>query len=182
MLFYFIRHGQTEANRQRLLAGGGLDHPLNQEGHAQAKQLAEIIRAHIPHPVHRLVVSHLTRARETAAYLSTVLGVPVEINDQFGEWILGEWEGKSAPEHGALLLGETSPREGEARADFYARIERAWNAIHSDDEPYVIVSHGGVWLALQDLLKIPRFPIPNCGLVKLEGPQWKATLLNGDKK
>jgi broad specificity phosphatase PhoE len=179
MLFYFVRHGQTEANRAELLAGSGLDYPLTEEGHRQASALAALLSAHVPHPLHRLVVSNMKRARQTAGYLSEKLGLEIELHPDFREWHLGEWEGKSFSEFGHLLLGGGEPREGESRKVFYERVDRAWKNVHSDTHPYVIVAHGGVWLALQDLLKIPRFKIGNCNLVKVEssGVQWNARIL-----
>jgi probable phosphoglycerate mutase len=179
MLFYFVRHGETEANRQELLAGAGRDNPLNEKGHEQAKALAGAIQRLIGHPVHRLLVSDMTRTRQTAAYLSIALALPLQIVPEFREWHLGEWEGKSFADFGHLLLGEGEPESGEKRQAFYARISAAWSKNHSDHEPYVLVSHGAVWLALQDILKIPRFKIENCQLLKIHAVvgSWKAAVL-----
>lgn len=179
MLFYFVRHGQTEANARELLAGSGMDFPLNELGHRQAEALARDVHKHVPHPLHRIIVSDMTRAQQTAGYLAEALGLPLEINGDFREWHLGEWEGKTFAEFGHLLLGDGEPREGESRATFYGRVSRAWKSVHSDTEPYVIVAHGAVWLAMQDLLKIPRFKIDNCNLVRLEctGADWRARIL-----
>jgi probable phosphoglycerate mutase len=179
MLFYFVRHGQTSANAQHLLAGSGLDHPLTPEGHQQAERLAKAIRKAIPHPIHRLVCSGMTRTRETAKYLADHLALPLELDNEFREWHLGEWEGKLFTEYAHLLLGDGEPATGEARKVFYSRVERAWKSVHSDTHPYLIVSHGAVWLALQDLLKIPRFKVSNCDLVRVEfsGEAWRAEIL-----
>lgn len=180
MLFYFVRHGETHANRSGLLAGSGHDHPLNEFGRAQASELAKAWSSLVMQPVHRLVVSSMTRTRETASYLSSALGLEMNIEPDFREWHLGEWEGQTWEQYGSLLLGEGEPRGGESRKEFYARVERAWRRHHSDDQPYVIVAHGAVWLAMQDTLNIPRFKISNCNLirVKFEGGQWTAENLN----
>lgn len=179
MLFYFVRHGQTEANKLEVLAGAGLDYPLTEEGHRQAAALAEVLHTHVPHPLHRIVVSNMRRARQTAEYLAKRLNLEIELYPDFREWHLGEWEGKTFAEFGHLLLGGGEPREGESRAQFYERVDAAWKSVHSDTAPYVIVAHGGVWLALQDLLKIPRFKIDNCNLVKVEATdaRWSARIL-----
>lgn len=179
MLFYFVRHGQTQANRQELLAGAGCDFPLNEEGHAQAEKVGRAIKQALGHPVHRLIVSSMLRTRETASYIARHLEIEPEIVPDFREWHLGEWEGKSFHEFGHLLLGDGEPREGEARAVFYSRVDRAWKSVHCDRNPYVIVSHGAVWLALQDILKIPRFKVDNCDLVKVhsDGKGWQAQIL-----
>ena len=179
MLFYFVRHGETEANRNQLLAGAGIDHPLTQTGHDQARGLARAIRRHIPHPVHRVYVSSMTRARQTAGYLAEELALEVQIVPDLREWHLGEWEGKTFAEFGHLLIGEGEPAQGESRKTFYNRIERAWQGIHSPTEPYVMVSHGGVWLAMQHVLQVPRFKIENCQLIRVrsENGQWTAEIL-----
>ncbi len=177
MLFYFVRHGETEFNRLQRLAGGGLDHCLNPQGHAQAEALARDLAQHVPHKVHRIISSHMTRARETAEYLSKMLNLPLDVMPEFREWELGEWEGLPSAEYIAQILGEGEPAEGETRKGFYSRVENAWKSVHSDDQPYILVSHGAVWLAMQDLLKIPRFKINNCALVKVQGPEWRAEIL-----
>ena len=182
MLFYFVRHGQTEANSKGLLAGSGIDHPLTEAGHGQARALASTIRNLIPHKVHRLIASNMTRAQETANYLAPELGLPVEVNAKFREWHLGEWEGQPYEKFLHLLVGDGEPREGESRAAFYGRVHSGWQSVHNENEPYVIVAHGAVWLAMQDNLKIPRFKVSNCDLVRVEyfRDRWYATILNDE--
>lgn len=179
MLFYFVRHGQTEANASQKLQGSGLDSPLNVTGHSQARQLASALKAVPDFRVHRVIASEMTRARETATYIAQELGVPLEVLSDWQEWHLGEWEGQSAVEFLHLLLGDGEPRAGERRQAFYARVERAWRSVHSDTHPYLVVSHGAVWMALQDFLKIPRFKVSNCDLVRVEcgDGTWRAQIL-----
>lgn len=179
MLFYFVRHGQTEANRLEMMAGSGLDYPLTEEGHRQAEKLAQVIGDHIDHPLHRLVASNMQRARQTAEYLASRLNLPLELDAEFREWHLGEWEGRPFSECAHLFLNEGEPRYGESRQTFYARVKKAWDSVHSDTHPYLIVAHGGVWLAMQDLLNMPRFKINNCNLIKVESSdsKWTARIL-----
>ncbi len=181
MLFYFVRHGQTEANAREILAGSGIDHPLNHVGHRQASLLAESVQNVISHPIHRVVSSDLMRARQTAAYIGERFNLEVEFHSGLREWHLGEWEGKSYSEFAHLLLGGGEPKNGESREVFYKRVESAWKSVHSDSDPYIVVSHGAVWLALQDLLRIPRFKINNCDLVRVwseaQAGQWSAEIL-----
>jgi probable phosphoglycerate mutase len=179
MLFYFVRHGETESNAGGLLAGS-LDHVLNARGHAQARALAARIQTAVGHPLHRILVSDLTRARETASYLAEALQLQPEVFAEFREWNFGEWEGQPYLNFREAIIGQGEPKEGERRKDFYARVERGWNAQHSDTQPYVIVAHGVVWLAIQDLLQIERFKINNCDLIKLSrevGGRWQARIL-----
>src|SRR6266849_1312390 len=125
MLFYFVRHGETEANRQHLMAGS-TDYPLNEFGHTQARELAEAIRGKINQPIHRVLVSDMTRAKQTATYLAQNLDLPLEVVADLREWHLGEWEGKLFADYGHLRLGDGEPTEGEPRKVLYARVDRAW--------------------------------------------------------
>lgn len=156
-----------------------MDHPLNEQGHLQAQELGRAIQERIGHPVHRLIVSDMIRAKQTASYLGAGLGLPVEVIADFREWHLGEWEGKNSEEFGHFILGDGEPTGGEKRLNFYLRIETAWKNVHSETHPYVIVSHGAVWLAIQDQLKIPRFKINNCQLVKVHSQEgaWRAQII-----
>ena len=43
-MFYFLRHGETESNRQKTIAGS-LDVELNETGRAQARAAIERVRA-----------------------------------------------------------------------------------------------------------------------------------------
>lgn len=179
MLFYFIRHGQTDANLNELLAGSGLDHELNRTGHDQARELGRRLAREIDIQIERLIVSDMIRARQTAHYIAQALGLDPQLHSGFREWHLGEWEGKSFSEFAHLLLGDGEPTEGESRSQFYGRVEKAWRDVHHDEEPYAIVSHGAVWLAIQDFLKIPRFKITNCDLIRVQSSSgvWQATRL-----
>lgn len=179
MLFYFVRHGQTDANVGEVLAGSGLDHSLNEEGHRQARRLAAQLRHLLHVPPRRLIVSEMKRTRQTATYLAEALALEAEVHAGWREWHLGEWEGGAWATFGALMLNGGEPKSGEARQVFYDRVRAAWTDVHSDEHPYLVVSHGGVWLALQDLLEIPRFKINNCDLIRLErtGARWNATLV-----
>lgn len=176
MLFYFVRHGQTEANVREILAGSGHDHPLTDEGHRQAQALALRLAEAAPVKFSRIVVSQMQRARQTAEYIARQLQLPMEVEPDLREWHLGEWEGKPYSEFAHLLLGAGEPKTGESRQQFYQRVETAWKKAHTDQEPYLIVSHGAVWLALQDLLKIPRFKVDNCTAVRVEkrAGEWRA--------
>ena len=73
MKIYMIRHGQTDWN----LAGkiqGKTDVPLNEEGRAQARFLAEAMKSR---PAAKVFTSPLKRARETAQAVAEALdGLP----------------------------------------------------------------------------------------------------------
>ena len=62
MKVYFIRHGQSEGNRQRRHCGWS-DTPLSELGHAQAKAAGEHLKGIV---FDRVYCSDLPRARQTA--------------------------------------------------------------------------------------------------------------------
>jgi broad specificity phosphatase PhoE len=175
MRFYFIRHGETDANRQLVLAGAGMDHPLNEEGHRQAQELAQGWLDRVGESIGGLFTSPMSRAHQTARALGGVLGHTPRVHHDLREWHLGEWEGKPYAGYLPLLLGNESPTRGETRQDFYRRVFSAWQQIHRAALagevliPYAIVSHGAVWLALQDQLGLARSKIGNCEVVRVQG-------------
>ncbi|MDP9116224.1 MAG: histidine phosphatase family protein, partial [Actinomycetota bacterium] len=69
--FAFIRHGQTDWNRDDKLQGSS-DIPLNEVGRQQAREAA----AHLGHGGWQVVVSSpLVRARETAEIIAGELAI-----------------------------------------------------------------------------------------------------------
>ena len=84
-----VRHGETDAN----LAGrwqGHDDQRLNATGQAQAERAApELARLRID----AIVASDLARARESAAPLAALLGLPVEEREDLREIDVGSWAG-----------------------------------------------------------------------------------------
>jgi len=77
-LLYVARHGETDWN----VAGrwqGHTDVPLNDNGRAQARALAEGLRAH---RLAGAVASDLRRAHETARIVAAELGIEVAYVDR----------------------------------------------------------------------------------------------------
>jgi broad specificity phosphatase PhoE len=90
----FARHGQTEANRQRL-ALGRADPPLTELGVRQAAALAERLATTMSTTVY---TSSLRRARETAGPIAAALGAELVVDDRLIELDYGEWDGRSFPD------------------------------------------------------------------------------------
>lgn len=88
------RHGRTAWN----LAGrvqGQSDVPLDEVGVAQARDAAGYLAALEPS---RILSSDLKRAASTAAALSAVTGIPVELDKRFREMDFGAREGLTWPQ------------------------------------------------------------------------------------
>ena len=89
MLLYLIRHGQTEANRNRTFQGT-TDFPLNETGNQQAIRIGEFLKTE---PIHTIYTSSMKRAQQTAAPLAETRGIKPRPMDTFREVDCGRWEG-----------------------------------------------------------------------------------------
>ncbi len=79
---YFVRHGQSEENRDRVY--GGHSSPLTEEGNGQATAVAERIERI---GVEALISSPFLRAFDTAKTIGGRVGLVPEQNELFGEWM-----------------------------------------------------------------------------------------------
>ena len=180
----FIRHGETDWNRQQRFQGQ-IDVPLNEVGHLQAQRLAERL-AHEPHD--RLVASDLLRTRETAAPLAAAWGLPPDLHKGLREQSFGVLEGLDVPtiqaRHADLWArwleheADFALPGGESLREFHARV---LSAVRELAESYrgqrlAIITHGGVldmlWRTAHGLPihGLRTCEIPNTGLNRL---RWK---------
>ena len=141
-MLLFVRHGQTEANRAGLVLGRS-DPELTEEGHRQAKLLADALRGEA---VAVILTSPLLRARQTAEPIAEACGVPVEVDDRLIEIDWGAWEGRAT---GSLATAEvdrmkaedgTAP-EGESLDSLAGRVESFCTDQLDQDGLVVAVSH-----------------------------------------
>ncbi|MEX3772148.1 alpha-ribazole phosphatase family protein [Pseudomonas sp. MYb118] len=161
-----LRHGETE------LGGGlrgSLDDALTDAGWAQMR--AAVIEQG---PWDRLVSSPLQRCARFAEELGARLGLPVQLDSDLQELHFGAWEGQSAA---ALMQTDAeglglfwadpysfTPPQGEAVADFSARVLAAVARLHAGHagERVLLISHGGVMrLLLAQARGLPREQLLN---------------------
>ena len=90
-MLYFIRHGQTDYNFNKLLAGR-CDIELNEEGINQAKESAEKLKSL---KIDTIYCSSLRRARQTCNEINKYHNVKVIIRDDLVERNFGKYEGCS---------------------------------------------------------------------------------------
>lgn len=150
----FVRHGETEWNRDRRVQGWA-PVALTDHGHRQAQQLAE--RLADQYTVDRLVSSDLRRTLETARPIGRTVGCEVQSDRRWRERNFGVLQGL---EYGELFLGhpeftlsevgytaaDARPEGGESLIDQRERILEAMTDLKGtldDDETVVIVTHGG---------------------------------------
>ncbi len=91
MDIYVLRHGQTDYNVMNLFQGQ-TDIPLNKTGKEQAREISkkfENIK------VDAILVSPLTRAKETATSISEITKAPITIEEGLIERSFGDMEGNS---------------------------------------------------------------------------------------
>ena len=89
--FFFIRHGQTDYNKNHIVQGSGVDSILNELGRIQARQFYD----HYKDEGFELVISsQLKRSIETIQSFVEELGVPHEVHADINEISWGVHEGK----------------------------------------------------------------------------------------
>lgn len=145
--FYIIRHGQSEANAARILAGH-LDSPLTELGRQQADKARRIVEKLDKKPTN-IVHSHLSRARETAEIINTNLNLPIHEDSDLSEKNCGTMEGKPYEECLDEFYKWLDIKEGDTANDFIKRVKRGkTRALVQFTEPVLISCHGGVMRAL----------------------------------
>jgi probable phosphoglycerate mutase len=143
------RHGRTEWNATGRFQGH-LDPPLDDDGREQVTRVAALLAAGLPE--HTVVVSSdLSRAAETAAPLTELLGVPLLLDARLREHGLGCWEGLTRDEVAERFPDQYAdwiagrPVRGRGGEEPSAVGERALAALAElpPAEVAVVVTHGG---------------------------------------
>jgi probable phosphoglycerate mutase len=105
-----MRHGQTSWNAEKRIQGSG-DSPLTDAGVATCKRWGAFLAANAP-AWHRLIVSPLQRALDTAHILNAELGLPIEVETGYREQDWGQWEGLTVEDIKQNFPGELEKRIG----------------------------------------------------------------------
>jgi probable phosphoglycerate mutase len=175
---FLTRHGETDWNAEGRWQGH-TDIPLNANGRAQARALAEFLRGSgIP----AIVSSDLARAHETATIIGSSLGIALAYTDPgLRERMFGVFEGLTRAdcerlhpeawrawlEEQRLATGVEAPESVAARVT--AAIGRAVDRVGRDDVPVLLVTHGG---ALRSAVRIATGmqppPIANCAVWRVD--------------
>lgn len=179
--FLFIRHGETDWNRQQRFQGQ-IDVPLNATGLAQAQRLRQRLAAE---PADVLVCSDLLRTRQTAAPLAEAWGLDPLLEPGVREQSFGVLEGLDVPtiqsRHPGLWADWLVHRAdfalpgGESIRQFHTRVLQAVQALaraHAG-RSVAVVTHGGVldmlWRSAKALPLdgLRACEIPNTGINRL---------------
>ncbi|MDP7142310.1 MAG: histidine phosphatase family protein [Alphaproteobacteria bacterium] len=167
--FYLIRHGESEANKAQIAAGGGIDSPLTEKGQQQAKDLAPLIASLEVQPT---VIHHsaMQRAADTARYINDGLGLDMTGTWDLREHDIGDWEGQPWAPVMQDINEKVEPPNGETYWRFAQRIQSAFtDVLESEDTEApdfvpMIVCHGGVFHAMGLLYEYGISEIQNCHL------------------
>ena len=160
------RHGETDWNREGRWQGWA-DAPLNQNGRAQARELAEQLRST---PFDAVYSSDLSRARETAEIVAAPHGVDVVRDAGLREIDVGSWSGLTRAELAERFPTGDRP-DGETRDQHRERVHAAVQRIARANlgRRILIVTHGGTMRALRGQVGDgPHHPIANCGVIELD--------------
>ena len=148
--FYFIRHGQTDWNKDGL-AMGQVDIPLNETGRLQACTAALILEHY---KFSHIVSSPLKRSYETAITIAKPHRIIVETMDEFKEANWGVRQGLYNGDESWLKAWRegVSVESAETFLEMQARVKIGLEKVFKRSEPVLIVAHGGVYWCLRAIL------------------------------
>ena len=147
--FWFLRHGETDWNAANL-SQGNVDIPLNENGLAQAQSAASKLPGR---GIATIISSPLSRARVTAEYAGSALGLPVAFDEGLREVSFGVQEGQPMSEWFTHWVeGQMTPQGAEAFADLRHRAVAAINRCVVHPSPVLVVAHGALFRALRQAM------------------------------
>jgi probable phosphoglycerate mutase len=187
--FLLVRHGETDAVG-KMIAGWQSGWHLNSAGKAQVEQLAQRLSRL---PIAAVYTSPLERAVETAEPIAQCHGLNPQLQQQFGEFRFGEWEGKTIEE----LDGDSEWRRfnahrsevrapgGELILETQARMVAQLRCVREahPDEAVVVVSHGDPLRAVvAHYMGIPldlllRFEISPASVTVIKSGDWDSRVM-----
>lgn len=140
---YYVRHGETEANVEQIIAGGEFESPLTEKGKSQAKKAGQKLK---DKNIKVIVCSPMQRTIDTAKIIAKEIGYnPNKIiqDEAFIEVFNRYYSGKS------YSLRERHIKEGRLMDDIehpdkvFARVNEGFNRIKKlQGDRVVLVSHG----------------------------------------
>lgn len=159
MRIYFVRHGETDWNRERRIQGQ-VDIPLNEFGRHLARETAKGL-SEINFKI--CYTSPLERARETAKIILDGRDVPVISDKRIMEMAFGEYEGKcrskerwELPKEFELFFEDPehykAPKGGESFADVKRRTGEFLQELYRNNDykgsNVLITTHGAALAGL----------------------------------
>lgn len=178
MIIYLVRHGETDANKDKIMQGQSQNPQLNENGVRQATTLKNKLKD-IKFDV--CFTSPMIRAWSTAMIL---VGDRVEIkeDERLTERYLGNLEGKDRSCYDILKYWDYNLNSGDEEVekiqDIFKRCNSFLNDLkknYNDDSTILIVSHSAITRCLHHILKntdlnqnLVYFKVENCYCEKYE--------------
>lgn len=171
--FYFIRHGETDGNRQIPKQAIDADWPLNETGMLQVSQLRQLVSQL---PIRQVYLSPLLRAQQTTELLEEELPRRRMTEERLRECSLDIWKDI------VRLSRGKDPFSWQSLQSFFACVADGIAAALENEESTLLVAHGGVYWAICYLLAIEETSwfLGNGELVEFNfsAEAWTATRLN----
>lgn len=173
-MIYFLRHGESIANVNKVFAGQEDDTPLSELGKLQAKTAAQEIEQTTK--INKIIASPLVRARETAEIVASEIHYPIEdieIDKRIAEYDMGEITG--SPIRKVTSQELVSAKGAENTVDFQNRVIELLKQLKSYKGNVLVVSHAGVGRIIQayqrnmntdDFYDLPAYP--NAHMVEID--------------
>lgn len=161
--FYFIRHGQTEANNKHIVQGHE-EWPLNAAGLEQAAALKAVmanagVTDYFTSPMQRTV-------QTVEAITDTYTHMP-----EMKERHFGTWQGQHRDEMNLAKSAGQTIQGGENRDVFAKRVATGLQNVLQKSAVPAIVSHGGVFNILSDILDFSYSKPSNASVYYVTPPQ-----------
>lgn len=175
-VFYFVRHGESEANAAGILATP--DVKLTATGIEQARKTGQDLKQI---GITKIVCSPMLRTQQTAETIASELGMPldhVEVIEELRERSMGQLEGKPRTHEPLWYILMDEERSAESTDDLLARMSKCYQKLKalSKDDTILAVGHGasGYYLLqiAQGKTKVADFDPPslmlNAEFIKVE--------------
>ena len=199
MKIYFVRHGETDWNKERKIQGQ-VDIPLNEFGRHLARETAKGLRD-VPFDV--CFTSPLGRARETAEIILQGRDVPILEDKRILEMNFGVLEGKCCSKEGwdvpdSFQMFFDDPvhyQATEGGEDFQAVRERTGDFLNwlfaqeqYQDSTVLVTTHGAAMAGLLNNLK--KKPLAeywgvgvhkNCGVTEVDVTDGRIEIISENK-
>ena len=170
--FFFLRHGQTECNAQRILQA--TSEPLNATGLSQAQHAAGLLA---DQRIASIVASDVRRARDTAEMVAARHLLAPILNSGLRERDFGKLIGTSSRD----IDWGCEPEAGETLELFIDRSRAGLGLALAQPAPVLLVAHGGTLYALAGLLGVvlDRTLLGNAQPLRFDrhGEAWRVTAL-----
>lgn len=170
--FYFIRHGETDGNAQKIFQRA--DQPLNAAGLAQAEAASAALAGA---GLQRIVASTMARAWVTAETIARPHGLQPLPEDGLRERWFGDLVGTPSHDHD----WRDDPPNGETLAQFVSRTQAGITRGLADAQSArtALVGHGGILYVLAPSLGIeittPMLANATPLLFEKAGSGWRVT-------